>query len=136
MTQNILWIAIILLAATSQWYIIEVKFRNPNKLFWFSLRIIAFAGFLWWYMVDGFKWYWAGPYMVFTFAWLFPLFLNIFRPDKPVGYMANTGWDGLIKRTIGIQIYFYLGFVLMLIAVLLQLVYGQLTFHEATYINF
>ncbi len=128
MTQNILWIAIILMASASQWYIIEIKFRNPNKPFWFLLRVSAFAGFFWWYMIDGFMWYWVSYYMIMTFAWIFPLFLNIFR-GKPVGYMANTGWDGLIKRTIGVVIYFYLGFVLLVMAIGLQLVYGQTPFN-------
>jgi hypothetical protein len=128
MKQNILWIIVILLAAVSQWYIIEIKKRNPDHAFWFMIRGIVFSGFFWWYMVSDFMWYWASFYMVMTFAWLFPLLLNAFR-KKPLGYMSDRGFDRLIQKTIGAGIYFYLGFVLMVTAIGLQLAYGMTPFN-------
>ena len=125
---NIIWIAVILLAAVSQWYIIEFRQRTPNHMFWFLIRVIVFSGFFWWYMVSGFMWYWVAFYMIMTFAWLFPLLLNIFR-GKPVGYMSKRGFDRLIQKTIGAAIYWWLGLVLMAMAIGLQLAYGTIPFN-------
>ena len=126
---NILWIIVILLAAISQWYIIEFRQNEPNHAFWFIIRVIAFSLFFWWYMAIGFMWYWASFYMIMTFAWLFPLWLNLFR-GKPIGYLSNRGFDKLILKTIGAGIYFWLGLVLVVMAVALQLVYGQTEFRS------
>ena len=133
MKTNLLWIIAIFLAAASQWHIIEIKKQSPNKPVWFLVRVIAFSGFMWWYMELGYMWYWAAAYMIFTFAWLFPFMLNIMRA-KYFGYMSASGswYDRQLIRLFGKEkietLYFYFGFIFMLIAILLQLVYGQTEF--------
>ena len=129
--KDILWILVIILAAVSQWYIIERKGRTPNHLLWFVIRAVVFTGFLVWYLLSGYMWYWAAYYMVMTFAWLFPLLLNIFR-GKPVVYMSSNGsvFDKIVIRTIGPSIYWWLGLTLMIIAVSVQIAYGTIPFSE------
>lgn len=126
---NIIWIFIIIVSAFTQWLIIEVKERRPNHLLWFIVRCIAFGVCLWWYLSHGYMWYWSSFYMVMTFAWLFPLLLNIFR-RKPLGYMSAKGsvFDKIIIKTIGPGLYFWFGLVLMIMAIGLQLAYGTIKF--------
>ena len=126
---DILWITAILLAALSQWYIIEVRKQVPSHLLWLLIRAVVFGGFLGWYLASGYMWYWASYYMLMTFAWLFPLLLNAFR-GKPLGYMSAKGsvFDKLILKSIGASIYWWLGLVLMVMAIGLQLIYGTTEF--------
>ena len=122
--KDILWILVIVLASVSQWFIIEKKVRIPNHLLWFVFRVGVFGLFLWWYIATDFIWYLAAYYMLMTFAWIFPLLLNIFR-GKPLGYMSNRGFDRFVQKTIGAGIYWWLGLVLMVMAIGLQLAYGN-----------
>lgn len=132
MILNILWIVVILLAALSQWYIIEVKKRKPDHSKWFIIRVIVSLLFVNLYLGNGYMWYWFIPYMVFTFAWLFPFLLNRFR-GKRLGYMSARGskYDRFILKIFKHEeLVFLFGMVFMVIAIALQFAYGTTPFNQ------
>jgi len=102
MIQNILWIVLILVAAWSQYIIIEKSKRVPNHLLWFVIRAAAFGLFLWWYIAAGYYIVWAIPFMIASFGFLFPTLLNLFRGKEPE-YLSDRGYDKVIKKIFGHQ---------------------------------
>lgn len=129
---NLMWLVVIVAAAVSQWAIIEKKMRRPNKKLWFGIRALVAAGFIVWYWLDGQYLVWAIPFLVVSFAMLFPTLLNIFRKGKPLLYLSAKGskYDAFVLRTFGSLPYWGVLFVLFLTTVGFQLVYNHFDIHS------
>jgi hypothetical protein len=122
---NLMWLVVIAVAAVIQWAIIEKKMRVPDKGLWFGIRVVTAGIFTLWYWEAGQYIVWSVPYMITTFAWIFPLLLNWFR-GKKLGYMSAKGskYDAFILKYIHRQVYFYMTFILFLIGTGMQLIYN------------
>ena len=124
MVINLMWLVVIVAAAVSQWAIIEKKVREPNKKLWFGIRVAVAAGFTWWYKEAGQYIVWAIPFMITTFAFIFPILLNWFR-GKKFGYMGLKGYDGFIMKLMGANVYMYLNFTFFLMGAGMHIVYNH-----------
>lgn len=129
---NFLWILVIVAAVVSQWYVIEKLRKYPNKPVWFFIRGLVAGGFLYLYIYQGYVWYWALVYMVFTFWWLFNTGLNILR-GKELTYLSpkNSLIDKVLLKVFKYEyIIFMFSFILFLASVGIISFYGHCTWTE------
>lgn len=94
---HLFWVLFVIGCAWSQWHIIENEKRYPHKLLWFVFRIVMFLFFLGMYIAEGYKWYWATNFMVFTFWWPFNTMLNWFRGLR-LTYLSAS--NSLVDRVL------------------------------------
>lgn len=124
---NFLWIGVVIVAIITQWYIIVKLRRYPNKPTWAFLRIIVASLFLFAYVQQGYMWYWALNYMVFTFWLPFNASLNLLR-GKPITYLSpkNSWVDKIILKVFKYEfIVFVYAFMSMLFAVGAMYYFGK-----------
>ena len=129
---NILWVIVVISAAVSQWYIIEVQRKYPNKPFWFIIRILVGLFFLGLYLHNGYVYYWAILYMVGVFWFPFNTILNALR-KKRFGYLSpkNSPVDDVLMRVFKYEsIITFLSFFLFILSVLMMIFYGFSTLEE------
>jgi len=128
----IVWLVTILAFATWDWFTIEKEGRSPNKLFRLGIRVIVSAGFGYWYHTLGYIPYWTTIFTGTTFAFLFPLFLNLERRLPPHYLSAYSSWYDKIMLAVFKYRYivFWFLFMMALIGAGLMFFYGKCTWTE------
>lgn len=133
----ILWAAVVVLAAVSQWFIIERLEKFPKKTYWFIARVIVAGIFLELFIRQGYVWYWAVCYLVFVFWLPFNVILNLLR-GKGLIYLSpeNSKIDKWVLKIFRIDVAVYgFGLIAMLAAIGVMIFYGHCTWAEANYGN-
>lgn len=131
---NLLWILVVAAAIFTQWYIIEELRKYPNKLVWAFLRLVVAGLFLFAYVQQGYVWYWAVNFMVFTFWFPFNVGLNLMR-GKPIAYLSpkNSFVDRMLMKIFRYEFaVLAYAFVSFISAVGIMLYYGKCSW---VYIN-
>lgn len=124
---NFLWVGVVAVAVITQWYIIVKLRKYPNKFTWAFLRTIVAALFLFAYVQQGYVWYWALNYMVFTFWLPFNVALNLMRKES-ITYLSpkNSFVDRMVLKVFRYEyIVFVYAFMSMLSAIGIMYYYGK-----------
>jgi len=131
MMLNIIFLLVILLDSTIQWYIITKKKRKPNKALWFIARGVVFLVILNLFLVNGFMLYWTLPFMLVVYAWIFPTALNLMR-GKYISYLSAKGsvYDKFILKYLDMDLWFLILMTLSIILTALQIAYGTVPFNQ------
>jgi len=129
---NILWILVVAASVISQWYIIEEKHKYPKKKIWFFARVGIASIFMYFYLNNGYVWYWSLSYMVFTFWFPFNISLNILRGKTPFYLSAkNSDLDGFALTVFKEPFVVYaFSFILMISSIGIMWFYGDMTYSE------
>lgn len=129
---HVFWIIFVIGSAFIQWYIIEKRKQYPHKDLWFLVRVIFFLFFLSMYMVEGYKWYWAANFMIFTFWWPFNTILNWKRGLRLTYLSARNSFIDrmLLKVFVHEFIIFVFAFIALLFSVGALHFYGKCTWYQ------
>ena len=129
------WALIVIVAAVSQWYIIEELERFPNKKLWFAVRVVLAGLFLWLFIREGYIWYWSISYLVFVFWLPFNVILNLLRGNSILDLSPkNSVLDRLALKIFRVHLAVYgFGLIAFISAVAIMALYGQCTWAEVNY---
>lgn len=129
---HLFWMIFVIASAVMQWYIIEKRKQYPEKGLWFITRAIFFLFFLSMYMVEGYVWYWAANFMIFTFWLPFNSILNKMRGLR-ITYLSarNSLVDRvLLKVFVYESIVFWFAFIALIGSVGMLYYYGHCTWFQ------
>lgn len=129
---NFIWILVVSFFIVSQWYVIEKLGKYPNKPLWFLIRAIIAGVFLFFYVNQGYVWYWSLFYMIFTFWFPYNSTLNLLR-GKPIMYLSpkNSFIDYIFLKIFRYEFaIFGYSLILFIAALGIMYFYGYCTWSE------
>ncbi len=134
----IAWLIWTVIETRWNWHLIYKKKRYIRHGIMFIPRVVVGILMLFLMIKGGYMWYWAGSFIVFTHALIFPELLNKWR-GKRWGYLGdpnpeapNKSWyDKVIQGISHVEMpWLSIRIILFLSAVGIAIVYGTVPFGE------